>query len=425
MRILIISNLYAPDRAPRAYRWTAIAEYLAGQGHEVDVVAAWKSGDARRETLNGVRIHRVGSRLGQWLRGRLGRRPHGAETAASGGGGRRGLLARLIKAVYDRTWRRLFWPDYACLWYFPALGRAEALLRQDGGHDALVTVSHPFTGHLVGLTLKRRHPGLTWIADSGDPFSFFHEIPLNNHGLYSGLNRRTEAAVVARADRVTVTVESCRDAYAQAFPGLGHIAVVPPLLSLPDLPAAAERLGDGVHMVYVGTLYRAIRNPAWLLELTHGLVERGLDLHLHLLGDINDCTAEIARGRGLLGERLHVHGSVARPNVARMLAAAHILVNLGNSTPHQLPSKVVEYVAAAKPVLNLAPVTDDTSAKFLDRSGAALSLSTAEPVGAESLERAAVFLGAPPIPDPAIIAAILAEHRIDAVAGAYLTLMGT
>lgn len=426
MRFLIVSNLYAPDRAPRAYRWTAIAEHWAAQGHEVHVVAAWKSGDEAFENLNGVRVHRVGGRLGQRLRGLLGRRPHGSGPAtgtANQPARRPGLALRLAKGVYDLTWKRLFWPDYSCLWYFPARKKTASLLAE-GHWNALITVSHPFTGHLIGLWAKAHHPDLTWIADTGDPFSFFHEIPLNNHRLYAGLNHRAEAAVLARADRLCVTVESCRDAYAEAFPGLGRPAVIPPLLSLPPLPPAGRRLGSGLHLVYIGTLYRAIRNPAWLLDLVAGLVRDGLDLHLHLFGDINDCTAEVEAGAQALGARLHVHGSVPRPRVAEALAGADVLVNLGNSTPHQLPSKLVEYAAAGKPVLNLSPAVDDTSANFLARTGAALSLSTAGPIDEAARDRARTFLAAPPRPDPAVLAALPAEYGIEAVAGAYLKLAG-
>lgn len=422
MRILIVSHMYAPDRSPRAYRWTAVAEEWARQGHQVHVVAAWKAGNQDQETLNGVRVERVGGRLGQKLRALLRRQGSPAAattqpTPATGGG----TLFRLAKRVYDLTWRRLFWPDYACLWVLPAW-RATRRALDDGDWDALVTVSHPFTCHLVGLAAKKRRPGLTWVADMGDPFSFFTEIPLNNHALYAGLNRRAEAAVLERADQVAVTVDSCRTAYAQAFPGLGRISVVPPLLSLPPRPSTAERLGSGVHLVYVGTLYRAIRNPAWLLELTAALVGRGLDLHLHLFGDVNDCGAEIAAGQARLGDRLHLHGTVARDRVAAALAGADVLVNIGNSTPHQLPSKIVEYVAAAKPVLNLSPADDDTSAVFLAQAGLSLTLSTAMPASTAQIERAAAFLAAPPHPDPDRVAALLAPHRLDAVAAAYLDL---
>src|SRR5262249_42877736 len=61
--ILIVSYIYAPDHSPRAYRWSAIAEHWAAQGRRVEVIAGWKSGDARREDRSGVTVHRVGGGL--------------------------------------------------------------------------------------------------------------------------------------------------------------------------------------------------------------------------------------------------------------------------------------------------------------------------------------------------------------------------
>ena len=118
------------------------------------------------------------------------------------------LLKRTARTLYDATWRHLFWPDYACLWQRPALARAKSLCGAET-FDAVITVSHPFTGHLVGRSLKRVLPGLRWIADIGDPFSLADTVASNNQLLYRGLNKRTEAAVLRECDAVSVTVAGC------------------------------------------------------------------------------------------------------------------------------------------------------------------------------------------------------------------------
>ena len=42
-----------------------------------------------------------------------------------------------------------------------------------------------------------------------------------------------------------------------------------------------------------------------------------------------------------------------------------ILVNIGNATKYQLPSKLVEYVSTGKPILNITSILDDSSDAFL------------------------------------------------------------
>jgi hypothetical protein len=385
MRLLVVTYLYAPDRSPRAFRWTALAERWAAAGHEVAVIAA---GAAATERRNGVTVHRVPG----WLR-------RSATPGAGGGPARRSLA----KAIYDRTLKRVLWPDYAFDWYFPALRRARAVPA-----DRLVTVSHPFTPHLVGLALKHPH----WLADIGDPFSLLDETPLNNGALYARLNRHAERRVLARADAVAVTVESARAAYGAVFPeSAGKIAVVPPLLSLPE-PDDNPLPASGTHLVFVGTLYRALRNPAPLLALLKEMRRGRPDLALHFFGDVHDCRPLFEKPH----EGVHLHGPVPRATAAAAMRHAAALVNIGNATPHQVPSKLVEYVAAARPIVNLARAASDTSAAFL----------AGHPALCEAGDAAAVlrFLDERRSVPAAWVERFLAPYRLDAVARAYERLLG-
>jgi glycosyltransferase involved in cell wall biosynthesis len=385
MRLLIVTYLYAPDRSPRAFRWTALAERWAAAGHEVTVIAAGARGLDRR---NGVTIHRVPG----WLR----------RSATVGGASAARSRRSLLKAVYDRTLKRVLWPDYAFDWYLPALRCARGIEA-----DRLVTVSHPFTPHLVGLALKRRR----WLADIGDPFSLLDETPLNNARLYRGLNRRAERRVLAAADAVAVTVESARTAYAAAFPeSAPKIAVVPPLLSLPAAGVNPLPAG-GTHLVFVGTLYRALRNPAPLLALFAELRRRRPDLALHFFGELHDCASLFEP----LPAGVHLHGAVPRGTAAAAMRQADALVNIGNATAHQVPSKLVEYVAAGRPILNLAATPADTSAAFLDGHPALCQAGDAETVLRFLDERRSV--------PTEWSERFLAPYRLAAVAGAYERLL--
>ncbi len=386
MNLLIVSYVYAPDRSPRAYRWTALAESWAAQGHRVDIVSGWKRGDDRQERRGGVTIHRVGGGIVERLRGLLGQASHRvADPAAADGpaaGDPSSTLRRAAKALYAATLKQLLWPDYAFHWYFSALACGRTLCRATR-YDAVISVSHPFTPHLVARALKRRTPALRWLVDIGDPFSLLAEIPLNNTALYHRLSRRAEAVVLRESDAIAVTVERCRTDLVEAFAvDAGKIAIVPPLLSLPAIGEAAAPLfaGGATHLVFIGTLYRALRDPSPLLALFCALQERRRDLHLHFFGALNDCAPCFAALDDAAARNIHRHGVVPRETIAAAMQEADILVNIGNATPHQLPSKLVEYAAAARPILNLATTADDTAARFLAAYPAALTLT---PRGAE------------------------------------------
>ncbi|HEX6373817.1 MAG TPA: glycosyltransferase [Longimicrobium sp.] len=428
MKLLVVTHEYAPALNPRAFRWTSVAEALAARGHQVDVLSAALPGQPRQEERNGVSVHRVGGGVTEALRRRLARAP---APAAPGGAAaappRAG--AGLAKRVHDRTWKQVYWPDYACLWYPAAVRRARALLAA-GGYDRLVTVSHPFTGHWVGAALKNENPALPWLVDVGDPFAFIEGTPVNNVRLHGARNYRAERRVLRGASVVSVTTGPTRTRYAAAFPeSAGKLVVVPPLLS-PEAarPGNGRFLPDGagrVRMVFVGTLYRDLRSPEPLLRLFQALLrtEAGAGLELHFVGMLNGCEEVLAPYAPLLGDRIFVHGAVPRERALRAMHDADVLVNLGNASGYQLPSKVVEYAATGRPVLNLAGAASDVSVDFFSTHPAVLQLPYDDDGGPDTVRRVAGFLaGARPV-DAGTVARSLAPFGVDAITDTYERLL--
>jgi len=416
--VVIVSFSYAPRLNPRAFRWTAIAEWLAANGHAVDVVTSWVPGAAENETVGGVRIHRAGWKL-------LERGRSGMGGAGSGGGGpaRQGMLGAFAR----RLWRGVCWPDVTANWYFPAL-RVAAPLLEARPDAALVSVAPSFTAVAVGKALQRRRGRLRWILDLGDPFSFLAETPPNNRLLYAGLNRRFERAAFRAADAVSVTNRRTADRYGAEFPeSAGKIAVIPPLLSAQVSPAPARAQGGALRIVYLGTLYRGLREPDFLLSLFDAACAAapGRPLELHFYGDAGACSPVLERHRAGSGGRVHLHGVVSRAEALEAMRGADVLVNLGNETAFQLPSKVVEYAAAGKPVVNIASHHEDSSIEFFRAYPLALNLvaSGASPTGAQAGEFAAFVSRPPATVEPGALEAFLGPFRIDAIAARYAALL--
>jgi len=381
MRILVVSYEFSPSISPRAIRWTAIVNEWVRQGILVDVVCARPIGEhLTPQQQDGVRIYRTGELGIQALRSRMRTRDSAPSSGDRAPGTFLGTwILAAIRWLYARTWRPILWPDYACLWYLPARRAAMRLARAQR-YDALVTVSHPFTSHWIGLSLKRRFKSLRWLADSGDPFAFLISPAVNNHRLYARLNYVVERRVFTRADALTVTTEATRARYEELFPECGKkLAVLPPLLAESDdcQLQTEPRPADGrLRLVYVGTLYRTIRNPVPLLVLFERMRNTSIGdrLDLHFYGDVHDCGACFDEYRERLGSTLHVHGIVSHQAALSAMHDADVLVNLGNDTPYQLPSKVVEYLATGRPVLNIARRADDSSAAFFGQYENALCL---------------------------------------------------
>jgi glycosyltransferase involved in cell wall biosynthesis len=428
LNLLIITHAYAPDAAPRAFRWTAIAEHWAREGATVQVITTGRGGGEALEQRNGVVVHRVG----EGFMGRMQRRAGVAGLSASRGKSTAhaapSVLRRAVRAIYNATWQHVFWPDYACLWRRPALTRAKILCRAER-FDAVISVSHPFTGHLVGLSLKRAIPELRWIVDIGDPFSLGDTVPSNNQTLYRGLNRRTEATVLRESDAISVTVAGCAEILSETFAvDPAKIQIIPPLLSLPDGSSADATpifaSADTIDLVYLGVLYPTLRPPDSLLALFAAMHTKHDALRLHFFGDIKGCEAAFERYHTLLGTAILVHAPIPREAVAATMAAADILVNIGNGTAHQLPSKLVEYIAAGRPILNIARSQHDTAAAFLYDHPAALSVTMEDGAPTtDQIDRTLGFLSTPPTISDAERDRLTTPFRVPAIASAFAGLV--
>jgi glycosyltransferase involved in cell wall biosynthesis len=438
MNVLIITHVYAPSIDPRAFRWTAISEHWVSQGHGVVVLSGWRTGLSREETRNGVRVYRVGGAIAENIRSLLekaGDRP-GRENRSPSEPlpSRRGILpatnlAASIQSLLTKGLEMIWWPDYAWFWYRPAVRMARVLLSARK-YDCLISVSNPFTGHLVGYSVHRRFPSLPWIADAGDPFSFVEEAPRNNRKLYGDLNVRWEKKVFRAAGAVSVTTNGTKERYEKGIPECaGKIIVIPPLLSGPGQEPPAPRIfpEDGkLRLVFVGTLYRAIRNPDFLLQLYEKLLATPLAdrLELHFFGNINDCSGCFAPFGELLGGKIFLHGVVSRDVVFRAMREGTVLVNIGNNTSYQLPSKVVEYASFGKPIVNLVKIENDSSVEFFSHYPASLSLlDTGAAPGEDTAGKLGRFVENPPRVDPSSIRDWIENFRVGKIAEEYEELL--
>jgi hypothetical protein len=371
MKILLISNQFPPDISPRAFRWGTITEVLADEGHQVDIVCGWRYNIPNEETLGNIKVYRVGEfpleKLRHWIHSSHNSFPK-SNTKSNKYQGLK--LDTIIRKIHDFTWKKIYWPDYACLWYYPAIRKARELCKRQT-YDAVISVSLPFTAHLVGLSLKHCHPTAKWVLDIGDPFCF-SEAHSNNQRIFSYFNYKAEEAVFRSADHICVTIEKCRERYAKIFPReSSKIIVIPPVSRLAIQEHHEPRRifkEKKLILLYAGNLYRGIRNPNPLLDILRALLNNRPELthkmELHFFGDckqFQESFDNFCKQYNIL----HLHGIVPPAFVKLAEMEADVLINIGNQTNYQLPSKVVEYAGTGKPILNISTIEDDSSALFL------------------------------------------------------------
>lgn len=359
-KILIISPYYYPNINPRPYRWTKIAEHWAKQGHQVFVVTEKHHDFSKKQILNGVTVHRVGyaalkSMIPSQRRGEISndltKRKNTFGTFV------KSKAALFFQFVNDSFWKKIYFPDDSALWFRSALHCANKIIQQEK-IEVMVSVALPFTSHLVGLKLKQQNPHIQWIADCGDPFSFQFEAPLNNPYLYKNINIIAEKKVLRLADSISVTTERTKQRYIDFEPQIAHkINVIPPLLS--DNATEMELIKPlnldktKIHFGYFGKFYKVLREPTALLRFIDSI--RNADsatldkFQFHIFGDVFPVFQSVIKKE----PTIIYHGLIAREQVFATMQQMKVLLNIGNTTDYQLPSKAPDYLQSKQHILNL------------------------------------------------------------------------
>lgn len=418
MRVLIINFFYPPVVDAHAYRWEQIARYWVEQGYEVDVIAGRLHGVTNHSVQNGVNVSRVG----------IGSRALMHSSAARQSAVKRcKWLYSSARTMLRFLYRKVYWPD--AWWYWWPYAAFEALRRRHLNYDLVVSYSPCLGAHLAAAILTRRSKTIKsiWIADYGDPFSTSLTMPPNNFALYGQLNRIVEKSIAKRADALVFTNADTAVAYRDAgIYASGRAQIIPHLADVRRLYADGPRhrpsgAPDVIHLLYIGGFHRGIREPDLLFDIVRRLNRNDeRDYVLTIYGPANgfnlspvDCPY------------IRYKGMVCREKAIGLIQDADVLINVENMNCVMTPSKVVEYVATGRPLLNVggSGIDNPILSQYV-KSGFAMGVRQ-EDLLSDDIYWIAQFLSriAGVIAPLETVEQVLGAHTLTKVAEQYLTLM--
>lgn len=227
--------------------------------------------------------------------------------------------------------------------------------------DLLVTTGPPHSNHDVGLWLAQT-TGIPWLADFRDPyiidqrfaprFPFRWMMPVHrrySESVYSTASLVTHAIPVAarfwriQSERYRRKVRIMTNACA---PELASGDVEPEVT--PGGRKSIRAIGHIGH-----------EEAAFLATAISELVREGMDLELRLIGPT---VSTLPRIRELLGDRIVASPGMRHDLALRQVAGADVLVNylsIERSSHYLLSSKLFEYLATGKPVIEVNPTVPD------------------------------------------------------------------
>jgi len=257
-----------------------------------------------------------------------------------------------------------------------------------GDCHALVTWSQWHSVHLVGRVLKRRHPGLPWLAHFSDPWARNSYAEFGRLG--RSLNARLERRVLDEADKLLFCSEETVRLVAGTDERLLAKSVVVPHAYDPNLyDAVSHGEGSPLTLRFIGGFYGP-RTPEPLFKALAVHLQHDpkvvTDLRVELVGPIPAKMLETPAARALPRGFVRHIPPVDYLESLRLMRSADILavIDAPGDESVFLPSKLIDYIGAGRPILGFTPpgasqrVIDDVggwTADPLDIPGMASALA--------------------------------------------------
>lgn len=268
-----------------------------------------------------------------------------------------------IQRIKDFVYNLCYFPDQAGPWILPALFYGKKLVRKKG-IDAIFATGSPWSGLFTGYLISKA-TGKPLIVDFRDPWmnNPFHQ---SKGSLLDSWSIKMERAIVHHAAAISLNTDPLMEEFIERYPEVPQerFFVMPNGFDLSDIEGLPDSTENPSHKDYVtlchaGFLY-GVRDPAILLDAirkANALIEASSrKLRFRQIGEVQLSYDIRNRYADMIVDGSLILDS-ARPYQACLseLTQADWVVNVQPATRSQVPSKLYDYLAINKPILNITP----------------------------------------------------------------------
>ena len=362
-KILIITGEFPPYRSANTNCLLHVIEALQASGYDVSVLSfAYGKDIPIREDRDGYSIYRVYASNDRFDKLYRVTRDKSAPIA---------FLGKWIAMI-----------AFKCIWVI-RIRKSVCLYRRTLRREEfpyILSVLYPQDGHFIAERLADKHT--KWVMYNLDPY-----ISQGSHGLTLRYKKFIENHWRKKVSGI-INLHGVRLEHEQIgydpYRGLPTLDTHLPNLAIPsELPARTQKQdGEKILLRFTGSFHPYIRRPETLLQILEKL-------------DSDQFTAEFYGGAcdylknnfSSLPACVRLMGSVDEKACRTLTGTADILINVGNLTTDQFPSKVFEYIATGKPILNVYSEPNDPVLPYMQRYPCALNVRSADEIDGETLLR--------------------------------------
>lgn len=366
-KVLIVTYYWPPSGGSGVQRWLKFAKYLDKAGWEVTVLTPEHTAFTIRDPslmkdvppqVDVLKLpiwepYDIFFKVSKWM--------------GKGKPAQSDMITTGKKSMFQKvsSWIRgnLFIPDPRIFWVKPAATFLNDLIRSNQ-ISKVITTGPPHSIHLIGLRLKKKNPGLQWIADFRDPWSEWDLLDtLSLSSMARRRHRALEKEVLARADQV-ITIAPF---HVRRFEALGErkVELITNGFDEDDF-AGTQRVRTAKFTVRHTGIVDELRDPRPVMQaiLMACLEDPVIKEHLvvEFIGNVNAGFQSDVGKDPVLNGLTRFTPNVPHQQLLSMYAQTDLqLLILAHTSiaPGNLPGKFFEYLASGSPILSVGPVDGD------------------------------------------------------------------
>lgn len=262
-----------------------------------------------------------------------------------------------------------FIPDPRKGWNRFAVKKAsELIVSQDIKY--VITTSPPHSAQLIGLKLKKKFPGLIWVADLRDPWTDIYYYKMFYPTFLSrALDKRLEKSVLISADKIVTVGNSLKDLFIAKLSLINDkIHVLTNGYDEEDFAGLSKTEPDVFTITYVGALTDSYPITGFL-EAISDISQAGNIIILRFVGSVSPEQLKLIQDRSNNLQLEVIPYADHRKAIEYMINSSLLLLVIPDHPRNDLiiTGKIFEYLGSETPVLGIGP-TDGDANKILETS---------------------------------------------------------
>lgn len=382
-KVLIITYYWPPSGGAGVQRWLKFAKFLPETGWEPVILtvdpeyAAYPAIDSSlvKELPENISVHRTPAT--DWFRIYSSDKSKipSAGFAANPQNSLKGKISRFIRGNF-------FIPDPRKGWNKFAFRKACELIEKEK-IVTIVTTSPPHSTQLIGLKLKKKYPGIKWIADLRDPWTdIYYYDQFYPTWISRKIDSGYERKVLKKADRIISVGSLLKELFAGKLPDIRNkIDVIPNGYDEADFKNIKPVELSYFTITYVGTLSEKYPLSGLLDAISE--LRDNRNVRLRFVGKYPDNIKEQIKVSGTPERVEFISYAPHNEAISYMVNSSLLLLIIPEAGDNRLiiTGKIYEYIAAKRPILCLGP-EDGEAANIISKlkNGICLDYSDSEKI---------------------------------------------